>query len=117
MRTVRNVKMPWSEVKKTVNPLWKNGFSFFCSTPKSRHSTHSSWSTVDWQWVWSCNYSDPYRKDKRLPGVGDRQIQMNPQAAAERLAVQRADARLASIVARRSVRAQGGRKRHVHGDR
>lgn len=83
LRTVRNVKMPWSEVKNTVNPLWESGFSFFCSTPKSRHSTHSSWSTVDWQWVYSCNHGDPYRKDKRLPGVGDRQIQMNPQAAAD----------------------------------
>ena len=54
---------------------------FFCSTPKSRHSTHSSWSTVDWHWIWSSNFGDPYRRDKRAPGVGDPQIQMNPQAA------------------------------------
>ncbi len=80
MRTVRNLKMPWAEVKKTVNPLWQQGFRFFCSTPKSRHSTHSSWSTVDWHWIWSTNFGDPYRQDKRAPGVGDRQIQMNPQA-------------------------------------
>ncbi|MCC7191187.1 MAG: molybdopterin-dependent oxidoreductase [Phycisphaeraceae bacterium] len=80
-RSVRNVKMSWEEVKKTVNPLWAQGFRFFCSTPKSRHSTHSSWSTVDWNWIWSCNHGDPYRADKRAPGVGDRQIQMNPQAA------------------------------------
>ena len=70
LRQVRNVKMPWSEVKKTVNPLWKQGFQFFCSTPKSRHSTHSSWSTVDWHWIWSDNFGDPYRADKRAPGVG-----------------------------------------------
>ncbi len=81
MRSVRNVKMPWSEVKKTVNPLWEQGFRYFCSTPKSRHTTHSSWSTVDWNWIWSTSFSDPYRRDKRSPGVGDRQIQMNPQAA------------------------------------
>lgn len=80
LRQVRNVKMPWSEVKQTVNPLWAQGFRFFCSTPKSRHSTHSSWSTVDWHWIWSDNFGDPYRADKRAPGVADRQIHMNPDA-------------------------------------
>ncbi len=81
LRQVRNVKMSWDEVKKTVNPLWAGGYSFFCSTPKSRHSTHSSWSTVDWHWIWSDNFGDPHRTDKRAPGVADRQIQINPQAA------------------------------------
>jgi nitrate reductase alpha subunit len=81
LRQVRNIKLPWAEVKKTVNPLWAQGFRFFCSTPKSRHSTHSSWSTVDWHWIWSDNFGDPYRADKRAPGVADRQIQLNPDAA------------------------------------
>lgn len=75
--------LPWNEVKNTSNPLWANGFHFYCSTPKSRHSVHSSWSTVDWHWIWASNCTDTRRKDKRLPGVGDRQIQMNPQAAAD----------------------------------
>jgi nitrate reductase alpha subunit len=83
LRQVRNLKMPWVDVKKTVNPLWKQGFQFFCSTPKSRHSTHSSWSTVDWHWIWSDNFGDPYRADKRAPGVADRQIQINPQAGTD----------------------------------
>ena len=81
LRSVRNVKLSWQRVKATVNPLWQQGFRFFCSTPKSRHSVHSSWSTIDWHWMWSCNHSDTRRRDKRLPGVADRQIQMNPQAA------------------------------------
>ncbi len=81
LRSVRNVKLPWDRVKATVNPLWQQGFRFFCSTPKSRHSVHSSWSTVDWHWMWSCDHSDTRRRDKRLPGVADRQIQMNPEAA------------------------------------
>jgi nitrate reductase alpha subunit len=80
-RQVRNIKLPWAEAKKTTNPLWRQGFHFFCSTPKSRHSTHSSWSTVDWHWIWSDNFGDPRRADKRAPGVADRQIQINPQAA------------------------------------
>jgi nitrate reductase alpha subunit len=81
LRQVRNLKMSWAEAKKTVNPLWRQGYLFFCTTPKSRHSTHSSWSTVDWNWIWSDNFGDPHRTDKRAPGVADRQIQMNPQAA------------------------------------
>ena len=36
---------------------------------------------VDWHWIWSTNFGDPLRVDKRSPGVSDRQIQMNPQAA------------------------------------
>lgn len=83
LRTVRNIKMPWSQAKLTVNPLWAQGYRFFCSTPKSRHTTHSSWSTVDWHWIWSCDFADPFRKDKRQPGVADRQIQVSPQAAEE----------------------------------
>ena len=82
-RQVRNVKMAWAQVKNTVNPLWERGYRFFCSTPKSRHSTHSSWSVVDWHWIWSCNFGDPLRADKRAPGVADRQIQMNPDAGRE----------------------------------
>lgn len=82
-RQVRNVKMPWRRVKDTVNPLWQRGYRFYCSTPKSRHSTHSSWSVVDWNWIWSTNFGDPLRMDKRAPGVSDRQIQMNPDAARE----------------------------------
>ncbi|MCA9410793.1 MAG: molybdopterin-dependent oxidoreductase [Candidatus Omnitrophica bacterium] len=80
LRSVRNKMMSWEEAKKTVNPLWANGFQFYCSTPKSRHSVHSSWSTIDWHTLWASNTSDTKRRDKRLPGVGDRQIQMNPQA-------------------------------------
>ncbi len=81
LRQVRNVKMPWSQVKRTVNPLWKQGYQFYCSTPKSCHTTHSSWSTVDWHWIWSDNFGDPHRSDRRSPGVAERQIQMNPHAA------------------------------------
>lgn len=83
LRSVRNIRMSWAQASKTVNPLWAQGFRFFCSTPKSRHTTHSSWSTVEWHWLWASNFSDTKRRDKRMPGLGDRQIQMNPQAAAD----------------------------------
>jgi nitrate reductase / nitrite oxidoreductase, alpha subunit len=80
-RTIRNVKMPWAKVKTTKNFLWEKGFQFYCLTPKSRHSVHSSWANVDWHLIWNSNFGDPYRMDKRLPNVSEHQIHLNPQAA------------------------------------
>jgi nitrate reductase alpha subunit len=82
-RQVRNVKMKWGDVKKTVNPLWAQGFRFYCMTPKTRHRVHSSWSTADWNMIWDSNFGDPYRADKRMPGVGEHQMQINPEDAKE----------------------------------
>ncbi len=82
-RSVRNVKMPWKEVKKTKNFLWEKGYRFYCLTPKTRHRVHSSWSTADWNLIWDSNYGDPYRMDKRTPGVGEHQIHLNPEDAKE----------------------------------
>lgn len=80
-RTVRNVKMPWSEVKGTKNFLWEKGFQFYCLTPKTRHRVHSGWSNVDWHMLYDSNFADPYRIDKRAPCVGEHQLHLNPQAA------------------------------------
>jgi nitrate reductase alpha subunit len=81
MRAVRNLMLPWSEVKNTTNPLFDQGYRFLCLTPKTRHSVHSSWSTVDWNVIWASNFGDPYRQDKRLPHAGDWQLHINPDAA------------------------------------
>lgn len=80
-RTIRNVRLPWSEVKHTQNFLWGKGFRFYCLTPKTRHRVHSSWSNVDWHMLYDSNFGDPYRLDKRAPSVGEHQLHMNPQAA------------------------------------
>jgi nitrate reductase alpha subunit len=80
-RTVRNVKMAWAQVKNSKNPLWEKGYKFFCLTPKTRHRVHSQWSVCDWHLIWDSNFGDPYRMDKRTPGVGDHQLHINPQAA------------------------------------
>ncbi len=80
-RTVRNVKMAWSDVKNTNNFLWERGFQFFCLTPKTRHRVHSGWSNVDWHMLYDSNFGDPYRLDKRAPCVGEHQLHINPQAA------------------------------------
>jgi nitrate reductase alpha subunit len=78
LRQVRNLKMAWADVKNTTNPLRELGYEFICLTPKSRHSVHSSWAVTDWNWIWNSGFSDPYREDIRLPGVGDAVLHMNP---------------------------------------
>lgn len=82
-RTIRNLKMPWTEVKKTTNPLWEEGYRFYLLTPKTRHRVHSSWSNVDWHHIWDSNFGDPYRKDRRQPFTGEHQLHMNPEDAKE----------------------------------
>lgn len=80
-RHVANNKMSWAQAKKTKNPLWEQGYRFWCATPKSRHTVHSSWTVTDWNFIWSNNFGDPYRMDKRTAGVGEWQLHINPQAA------------------------------------
>ena len=82
-RTVRNIKMSWAETKKNDNFLWKKGYNFYCLTPKTRHRVHSQWSVCDWNLIWDSNFGDPYRMDKRTPGVGEHQLHINPQAAVD----------------------------------
>jgi nitrate reductase alpha subunit len=83
MRQVRNAMMSWDDVKRTTNPLYADGYRFLCLTPKSRHSVHSSWAVTDWHWIWNSNFGDPHREDKRMPGIGDTQLHMNPDDARE----------------------------------
>ncbi len=80
-RTVRNVKLPWRQVRQTKNFLWERGYRFYCLTPKTRHRVHSSWSNVDWHMIYDSNFGDPHRVDKRAPYVGEHQLHINPQAA------------------------------------
>src|SRR5437016_710687 len=83
-RHVRNTKLPWNEVRRHINPLWEKGYQFYCITPKTRHRVHSQWSVNDWIQMYESNFGDPYRMDKRTPGVGEHQMHVNPQAAKDR---------------------------------
>jgi nitrate reductase alpha subunit len=89
-RTVRNIRKPWSEVKRTANPLWTAGYSLYCLTPKTRHRVHSSWSTSDWTLLWDSNFGDPYRSDRRMPWVGEHQLHIHPETA-RRLGIEDGD--------------------------
>lgn len=81
LRQIRNIKMGWEEVKRTNNPLWEKGFTFYCLTPKTRHKVHSQWSICDWNLIWDSQFGDPYRLEKRTPGAGEHYLNINPQAA------------------------------------
>src|SRR3989475_692043 len=80
----RKAKLRWNEGKRHVNPLWEKGYQFYCITPKTRHRVHSQWSVNDWIQMYESNFGDPYRMDKRTPGVGEHQMHVNPQAAKDR---------------------------------
>ena len=80
-RSIRNLKMAWSQVKTTTNFLWDLGYRFYCLTPKTRHRVHSSWSVVDWNALWDSNFADPFREDKRMPFVAEHQVNLNPDDA------------------------------------
>ena len=64
--------------------MWEKGYQFYCVTPKTRHRVHSQWSVNDWVQIYESNFGDPYRMDKRTPGVGEHQLHINPQAAKDR---------------------------------
>ncbi len=80
-RTVRNIKMSWKDAKQTRNFLWEKGYDKYLFTPKTRHRVHSLWSNVDWHMMHDSNFGDPYRIDKRTPGIGEHQMHINPEAA------------------------------------
>ena len=81
LRTIANNKLAWSEVKRTQNPLWVQGFHFYALTPKTRHRVHSSWSVEAWHLTWASNFGDPYRQDRRTVGTGEQEMSMHPLAA------------------------------------
>jgi nitrate reductase alpha subunit len=82
-KALYNKVMTTEELLRTENPLRKKGLTFFLSTPKPRHRTHSSWSSSDWNAIWSSNFGDPYRLDKRSPWVGEEEMDINPADAVE----------------------------------
>ena len=80
-KTLYNKIMTSAELLETKNPLQKKGLLFTLSTPKPRHRTHSSWGSSDWNAIWASNFGDPYRKDRRMPWVGEEEMDIHPDDA------------------------------------
>ena len=68
----------------TATRCGRRATSSTVSRPKTRHRVHSQWSVNDWVQIYESNFGDPYRMDKRTPGVGEHQLHINPQAAKDR---------------------------------
>jgi nitrate reductase alpha subunit len=82
-RQVRNVVLTPDELMKTEHPLMKHGYTHQWITPKYRHSTHTIVADIDILSVWWGPYGDMYRRDKRMPWVGEGYVDINPDDARE----------------------------------
>lgn len=91
-RQVRNVVMPWSELKLTKNPLQERDdrFRFIFITPKYRHGAHTTPVDLDWMAYMFGPFGDMYRHDRRKPWVGEAYMEMHP-ADAKALGIEDGD--------------------------
>jgi nitrate reductase alpha subunit len=82
-RQVRNVVVTPDELLQTKHPLMAQGFTHQWITPKYRHSVHTIAADIDILSVWWGPYGDMYRRDKRMPWVGEGYVDLNPADARE----------------------------------
>lgn len=83
VRQVRNVVILPADLTKTVHPRRKDGFTLVYITPKYRHGAHTTPVDVDLMSLWFGPFGDVYRRDKRMPWVGEGYIDLNPEDAKE----------------------------------
>jgi len=83
VRQVRNVVIHPLKLTKTIHPRRKEGFTLIYITPKYRHGAHTTPVDTDITALWFGPYGDVYRRDKRMPWVGEGYIDINPLDAKE----------------------------------
>jgi nitrate reductase alpha subunit len=81
-RTVRNVKLPWAEVKKSKNFLWEKGFQFYCLTPEVAPQRALVVGQRGLAPDLELQLRRPVPHRQALPNVGEHQIHMNPRRRA-----------------------------------
>ncbi len=86
----RHVVKPWDEVKRTKHPLNEHGFDLIFHTPKYRHGAHTMAVETDLCAVWFGPFTDPYRRDKRMPFISEGYVDINP-ADAKALGIEDGD--------------------------
>lgn len=77
-RQARHVVLTVEEVLATQHPLKKYGFQFTFHTPKYRHGAHTTPVDVDIIAVWFGPFGDMRRRDRRMPGVSEMYVDINP---------------------------------------
>jgi len=83
VRQVRNVVVSPGNLTKTKHPRIKDGLSFIYITPKYRHGAHTTPVDIDIISMWFGPFGDPYRRDNRMPWVGEGYVDINPEDAKE----------------------------------
>lgn len=83
VRQVRNVVVKPADLIKTAHPRRKDGFTHIYITPKFRHGAHTTPVDLDIISLWFGPFGDIYRKDKRMPWVGEGFVDLNPDDARE----------------------------------
>ncbi|MCQ9205896.1 MAG: molybdopterin-dependent oxidoreductase [Omnitrophica bacterium] len=78
VRQVRNIVLTPKQLMQSQHPLMSKGFTHIYLTPKYRHASHTMPVDVDIIAVWFGPFGDPYRKDKRMPWVGEGYVDINP---------------------------------------
>ena len=78
---MRNAIYSPTEVIKTAHPLKAQGFTHIYITPKFRHGAHTTPVDIDLISVWFGPFGDYYRRDKRMPWVGEGYVDLNPDDA------------------------------------
>ncbi|MEK6728105.1 MAG: molybdopterin-dependent oxidoreductase [Candidatus Omnitrophota bacterium] len=83
VRQVRNVVVAPANLTKTKHPRIKDGLAFIYITPKYRHGAHTTPVDTDIISMWFGPFGDPYRRDNRMPWVGEGYVDINPEDAKE----------------------------------
>jgi len=78
-RQVRNVVYDWRQLVKTEHPLAKDGYRFIFHTPKYRHGAHTMPVDTDQIAHLFGPFGDIYRRDKRMPYVGEGYVDIHPE--------------------------------------
>ncbi len=84
-RQVRNVVMPWSQLKLTRHPLAADdpAYKYIFLTPKYRHGAHTTPTDLDWMGYLFGPFGDLHRHDKRQPAAGEGYVEIHPKDARE----------------------------------
>jgi len=82
-RQVRNVVKSWPDLAQTKHPLMEKGYRYVFHTPKYRHGAHTTPIETDMIAVLFGPFGDIFRRDKRMPFVGEGYVDINPKDAKE----------------------------------
>ncbi|MBF0181425.1 MAG: molybdopterin-dependent oxidoreductase [Magnetococcales bacterium] len=80
-RQMRNTVMSVDEVVASRHPLNARGWTYIFHTPKYRHGAHTTPIDTDFMSVLFGPFGDMYRRDKRMPSVGEMYVDMHPEDA------------------------------------